>query len=147
MGPVFIPDDVLQNWTKWREKLPVLQTIKINRAYDSEIEGTPEHTTLHAFADASTKAYGAVAYLCSESTTGQRTFSLVISKCRVAPVKTVTSARLKLMATLLASRLFQFVIKFHEAHFWMDSMIALSWIRGDASRWKEFVRNRVNEIQ
>lgn len=47
-----LPDDVLQNWTKWCEELPVLQTIKINRAYDSEMDGTPERRMLYVFADA-----------------------------------------------------------------------------------------------
>ncbi|XP_064479124.1 uncharacterized protein LOC135392337 [Ornithodoros turicata] len=31
--------------------------------------------------------------------------------------------------------------------FWTDSMIALQWIRADANRWPQFVRNRVTEIQ
>ncbi|XP_055941638.1 uncharacterized protein LOC129971686 [Argiope bruennichi] len=31
--------------------------------------------------------------------------------------------------------------------FWSDSQISLHWIKGDPLRWKEFVRNRVREIQ
>ncbi|XP_055924504.1 uncharacterized protein LOC129956600 [Argiope bruennichi] len=30
---------------------------------------------------------------------------------------------------------------------WSDSQISLHWIKGDSLRWKEFVRNRVREIQ
>ncbi|KAK8782725.1 hypothetical protein V5799_015934 [Amblyomma americanum] len=64
----------------------------------------------------------------------------------------VTLARLELLAALLASRLYQFVrsnldMKFDKVFLWTDSMITLSWIRGNAARWKEFVRNRVAEIQ
>ncbi|XP_064466296.1 uncharacterized protein LOC135377646 [Ornithodoros turicata] len=35
----------------------------------------------------------------------------------------------------------------HGAILWSDSMIALSWIRGDAQRYKPFVANRISEIQ
>ncbi|XP_011876468.1 PREDICTED: uncharacterized protein LOC105566790 [Vollenhovia emeryi] len=32
-------------------------------------------------------------------------------------------------------------------HTWTDSLVTLSWIRSHASRWKDFVRNRVAQIQ
>ncbi|KAK8765528.1 hypothetical protein V5799_031863 [Amblyomma americanum] len=83
---------------------------------------------------------------------GERTSAFMLAKCRVAPLKAVTLARLELSAALLASRLYQFVrsnldMKFDKVFLWTDSMITLSWIRGNAARWKEFVRNRVAEIQ
>lgn len=31
--------------------------------------------------------------------------------------------------------------------FWTDSEVVLCWIAGDATRWQQFVRNRVIEIQ
>lgn len=110
------------------------------------------HRTLHVFCDASQKAYGSVAYMCTESSTGERTCTLIMAKCRVAPVKPITLARLELMGALMASRLCQFVrasmeVHIDNVHMWTDSMITLHWIRGDAARWKEFVKNRVAEIQ
>ena len=30
---------------------------------------------------------------------------------------------------------------------WIASMVALAWIQSDAHRWKQFVANRVNQIQ
>ena len=30
---------------------------------------------------------------------------------------------------------------------WSDFQIVLNWIRSDATHWKQFVRNRVQEIQ
>ncbi|XP_064469014.1 uncharacterized protein LOC135383517 [Ornithodoros turicata] len=34
-----------------------------------------------------------------------------------------------------------------DTKFWTDSTVTLNWIRGEANRWKPFVRNRVIEIQ
>lgn len=55
---------------------------------------------LHVFADASTKVYGAVVYICQAK---QRAF--VIAKGCVAPLKQVTLPRLELMAAVIATRL------------------------------------------
>ena len=59
----------------------------------------PSGTQLRIFADASMKAYGAVAYLCNGSET-----SMVMAKSRVAPLK-------KLMAALTGARLGNFANK------------------------------------
>ncbi|XP_077560569.1 uncharacterized protein LOC144175361 [Haemaphysalis longicornis] len=147
-----LPDHLLNEWTKWCQELPLLSEMSIPRTYEGNIGGNPVHRTLHVFCDASQKAYGAAAYLCTESSTGERTCTLIMAKCRVAPVKPITLARLELMGALMASRLCQFIgssLKLHidSIHLWTDSMITLHWIRGDAARWKEFVKNRVAEIQ
>ncbi|GBM83287.1 hypothetical protein AVEN_261131-1 [Araneus ventricosus] len=31
--------------------------------------------------------------------------------------------------------------------FWTDSLLTLHWVRGNAKRWKQFVENRVAELQ
>ena len=60
---------------------------------------------LHVFADASTKAYGAVVFLtCSDQTT------FVMAKGRVAPLKPVTLPKLELMAAVIAAKLAKFVL-------------------------------------
>ncbi|RWR99198.1 uncharacterized protein B4U79_12713, partial [Dinothrombium tinctorium] len=69
---------------------------------------------------------------------------------RVAPLKKLTLPRLELMGTLIGARLayhLRNVITDASFYFWIDSMIALSWIRGSAKKWKPFVANRVTEIQ
>ena len=107
---------------------------------------------LVAFCDASEKAYGCVVYLKTKDQE-QAEVSLVISKVRVAPVKRVTLPRLELLGALLAARLLKFVktalLLESEVKYscWIDSMIALSWIQSDPHRWKQFVCNRVTEIQ
>lgn len=39
------------------------------------------------------------------------------------------------------------LIEINNTHFWCDSSVTLAWIRGQPYQWKEFVRNRVTEIQ
>ena len=79
--------------------------------------------------------------------------NLIISKTRVAPLKKITLPRLELLATLLAARLMNFVNRALGLQnnlpytCWSDSQIVLNWIRSDATQWKQFVRNRVQEIQ
>lgn len=104
-----LPDHLLNDWNKWCEELTCLREIKVPRTYDAGAEGKSVRRTLHIFADASPKAYGAAVYLCREAETGAHRSTLVLAKCRVAPLKTIPLARLELMAALLASRLYQFV--------------------------------------
>ena len=113
---------------------------------------TPVTPTCHlyAFSDASTKAYGAVVYICQN-----QEVSLVMSKCRVAPIKTVTLPRLELMAAVMATRLVRFVKSavhlqsddsFSHIHMWTDSQIVLHWIYKSHNHSKPFISHHVTEI-
>jgi len=94
------------------------------------LSDTAKSLNLHVFADASIKAYGAVAYLCEN---GQS--SLVIARTRVSPLKTKTLPRLELMAAVVAARLAKFIqsslaplYKDISIHLWSDSQIVLHWL-------------------
>ncbi|XP_045032617.1 uncharacterized protein LOC123474466 [Daphnia magna] len=106
---------------------------------------------LHVFCDASTKAYGAVAYAKSRNPGFIR---LVCCKTRAAPLpkNEVSLPRLELLSaelgSVLAERIVNAIDKVKwEVTLWTDSMAALGWIKGDPGRWKLFVRNRVETIQ
>ena len=102
---------------------------------------------LHVFADASTKAYGAVVYIQQGNH-----ISFVIAKTRVAPIKQLTLPKLELMAALVATRLAKFVITSFNGHFddmlvnlWSDSQIVLHWLHSQ-KKLKQFISHRVQEI-
>ena len=103
------------------------------------------------FCDASEKAYGTCIYLMSRGATGPQV-RLVTSKVRVAPLKKISLPRLELLSALLGARLLNFVINAFQLPgatpylCFTDSMIAKAWIQGNPPKWKQFVRNRVQEI-
>ncbi|GFU74018.1 integrase catalytic domain-containing protein [Trichonephila clavipes] len=71
---------------------------------------------------------------------------------RVAPLNCVTLPTLELLGALVAARLASKVKKIANLkrsclqYHWTDSKIVLFWIKGNKTRWKHFVANRVNEI-
>jgi len=98
-------------------------------------------TNLHVFADASLKAYGAVAYLQQD----QQPATLVMSKTRVAPLKQITLPKLELMAAVIAVRLSEFITTSLtidcKLHMWSDSQIVLCWI-ASSKKLKPFIDHR-----
>ena len=104
------------------------------------------------FCDVSELAFGAVYYVRYELPDGAVGVRFVTAKSRVAPLKSLMIPRLELQAAVLASRIFisvtnELVTSFERVVFLSDSVIALSWIKGQSRQYKPFVANRVAEIQ
>ena len=102
---------------------------------------------MHVFVDASKKAYGAVAYICHG---GQPL--LIMSKTRVAPIKELTLPKLELMAAVIGTRLYKFIIASLPQQcsdipvfLWSDNQIVLYWILNQR-KLKPFVASRIQEI-
>ncbi|KAK0137861.1 Pro-Pol polyprotein [Merluccius polli] len=147
-----LPDDLAQAWQQWCVELLQLHQIAIPRWYGTEKMQNGQGQVLHVFSDASERAYGAAAYLQGQTAEGKTVSRLIMSKSRVAPIKKLTLPRLELMGALIAARLGNKLLKALNMHtsqicMWSDSMIVIQWIRSSAQRWKQFVANRVTEIQ
>lgn len=109
---------------------------------------------IHGFADSSERAYGSCIYFRTIYFDKTVSNTLVSSKSRVTPLKTVSLPRLELCAMVLLSKLTHRILKIFEncvelksINLWTDSQIALCWIQSHPSRWHTFVANRVSQIQ
>ncbi|GBO18374.1 hypothetical protein AVEN_130645-1 [Araneus ventricosus] len=143
---------IKENFQNWCKEIKDLQNLKIPRYYfPDQIVIDNQDIQLHVFSDASLKSFGAVAYLRYKTSKGKFQTSFVISKSRVAPIKKLTLPRLELMGAIIASRIVKHlkgIFKDIKKVFcWSDSTIVLHWIKGSASKYKQFVANRVIEIQ
>ena len=108
-----------------------------------------EHTELHVFADASSKAYGAAVYTVNVTHTKN---NLLISKARVAPCREgcLTIPKLDLTASLIGARLINYLSHLHQyktIYLWSDSKVVISWITGDRDIKDVYVANRVAEVK
>ena len=108
-----------------------------------------EHTELHVFTDASSKAYGAAVYTVNVTHTKS---NLLISKARVAPCREgrLTIPKLELTASLIGARLINYLNHLHQykiIYLWSDSKVAISWITSDRDIKDVYVANRVAEVK
>jgi hypothetical protein len=147
-----ISKEFSKRFEQWVAGLRLFQAWLIPRCYVASPWNGIQHMQLEGFGDASQHGYGACVYLRVLLSDGTLTSSLVMSKARVAPVKTLTIPRLELMAALLCARLIDFVRKALKlpdisVRCWTDATVALWWIRSSPTKWKQFVLNRVQEIQ
>ena len=137
-----LEESLQQRWNKMIQEVKEAAGHVMPRRYFTSMHFSPQE--LHIFADASMKAYGAVAYFKQDQQT-----SLVMSKTKVTPLKTISLPRLELMAAVLASRLCKFIISSIKykctVHLWSDSQIVLHWLNS-SKQLKPFISTRVGEI-
>ena len=82
-----VPVDISDKWNAWSQSLISINTITFSRC----IKPRPFDDALgelHHFSDASSKAYGCCIYLRCVNGQGKINVQLIISKSRVAPLKT-----------------------------------------------------------
>ena len=143
-----LPQTFKDKWIDILADLQELPQLVFPRRYFPSNEPGTQIDAMFVFADASTKAYGAVVYLNSGNNV-----CMAMSKARVAPLKATTLPRLELMAAVTATRLAKFVYSSIAprqpivcVHFWIDSQIVLPWIH-KRNKTQPFVSNRVQEIR
>ncbi|XP_071578811.1 uncharacterized protein [Temnothorax nylanderi] len=144
-----LPDPLAERWEQFRRDLNAAEALSIPRRV------IPSETTakiyLQGFCDASEGAYGACIYVPAVNKNDVITSRLLCSKSRVAPIKPMSIARMELCGAVLLARLMidtqeNLRVPIDGMYAWSDSKVVLWWIRGDVTRWKPFVANRVNDI-
>lgn len=144
-----LPDRIEKLWLSFWRDIDQLEKFKIPR-WIGTVQATEIH--LHGFADASSRAYGAVIYVQLRKHNQNYAANLLLSKSRVAPLKTVSIPRLELSAmNLLALVMSQTMEKMDwkgvPYTLWTDSTIALHWIHKEPYQCETFVANRIASIQ
>ncbi|KAH9632753.1 hypothetical protein HF086_006453 [Spodoptera exigua] len=145
------PQNVIRVWENYLRELPMLRDVRIKRHLDV-FEGSA--LSIVAFSDASEKAYGASVYVVVKRDLDSAPIvNLVCAKSKVAPLKTISVARLELCAVSLMSRLVRRVIATYKPRHeietilcFTDSMVALHWVHSDPQTLKTFVATRVTKI-
>lgn len=127
----------------------ILKEIQVPRCLMEDPDGTCD-LSLHIFCDASKIAYATCIYLRCEGR-NLTSCQLVLARCKVVPLKSISIPRLELLACTIGTRLLQRVITDLNlgsvpTFFWTDSSNALCWIKG-SENWTLFVYNRVQEIR
>ena len=145
-----VPNDVQKVSSQWRMELPSLSTIRIPRCY-SPNGSYVTSMQLHGFSDASEEAYAGVVYLRLVDSKGNIHTSLVISKTRVSPIKSLSIPILELCGAQVLTKLLYHAkktlnIPVAAVFPWTDSTIVISWLTGNPRRFKTYVGNRISFI-
>ena len=134
-----VPDDLARKWRAWQSSLQNLCNLSFSRCVVSAgfENGIAE---LHHFSDASAVGYGACSYLQVVAPDGRINVSLIASKGRLAPLKTITIPRLELTAAVTAVQLDILIrssldIECMPSTFWTDSKIVLAYICSEHKRF------------
>lgn len=147
-----LADKLSSKWMKYISQLPSLRELAIPRHVLASDQN--DFVELHAFSDASEKAYGTCVYLRCGHSNGTISSRILCAKSRVAPTKTLTIARLELLAAKLmvdlVSRLKNEILTdlvIDKYYYWTDSLITLCWLSAEPHNWNVFVSHRVAKIQ
>ena len=149
-----IPNSLLKQWEFWKEDMQFISDINTPQWFGFEKQ-LGDRIELDIFCDASSEAYGVVAYVNYFSDCPKKNVSIFsLLKSRLAPIKEIslTIFRLELQAAILAVRLKNTISKkldfpIDETRFWSDSQIFLKYIANKDRRFPVFVMNRLNEIR
>lgn len=137
-------------WLSWSKGLDCLANVSIPRCIGLS-EGT--ETEVHTFVDASKDAFSAAVYFKVISDSGINC-SLITSKSRVSPLKSLSIPRLELQAAVIGSRLSKFAItsstpkhKFVKRFFWTDSETIIKWLYSHSKKYTQYVRRNCGKFK
>ena len=99
-----IPDELRMPWEMWRNELPLLEMMEVQRCFKLKEMENLKKVELHHFSDASTEGYGQCSYLHLEDIRNRVNCSLGMGKAHVTPLKPITVPHLELTAALVSVR-------------------------------------------
>ncbi|XP_043496406.1 uncharacterized protein LOC122520382 [Polistes fuscatus] len=142
-----LPADMKERWSVLRGSLRDIREVKLPRWI-----GSVRDSQIHGFCDASERAYAAVIYVRVRDQSGIMVTRLISSKNKLAPIKTISIAKLELCAAHLLARMLHHLqdngpFSGAQCFAWSDSKIVLAWLATHPSKWKTFVANRCSHIQ
>jgi len=111
--------------------------------------GTRDSDLSPWLSNSSKDAYEAVVYILQLHRNGIVTTSLVISKARVAQLKSLTIPRAELTGAYLLAILLSYsahILQITDINAWTDSAIVLCWLQKVPSSLNTFVGNRIGVI-
>lgn len=148
-----VSSEVLVIWNKFLVAIENLPIIRIPRFVFVEIQEVVESVELHGFCDSSCHVYSGVVYVRVVTNTGVKV-SLLASKTKVAPLKTLSIPRLELLGSVILTKLLKDIknalstrVLINNVYCWTDSTVVLCWIKGEEKTWKPWVENRVVNVR
>jgi len=143
-----VPIEIENNWRLVVDRISHIDPVEVPRSIGFETGNLIE---LHSFSDASKDGLGVVVYARVLHQNNESTCSFIMARGKLTPMKSCSIPRLELLAALYSARLVNYVKTALSVQCriicWTDSKVVLSWINSNHQRWKQFVANRVSEIQ
>ena len=137
-------------WIQFFTEFSQLKSVCVERCIKpGHAVGKP---SLVIFSDASSEAYGAVAYARWQLLNGQYKANIIASKNRIAPVNSHNIVRLELAGAVLSARLRSFIqsemrYDFKEVYHIVDSEIVKAMVNKSSYGLNTFAVNRIGEIR
>lgn len=147
-----LPENLKRRWQCWRDELPELENVSVQRCYHPKSFNRVIRSEVHAFSDASKDATGAAVYLRQVDGTGAVSVTLAYGQAKVAPTRPITIPRLELCAAVLSTQAVkrlkkELSIEIHEVIFYTDSKVVLGYVKNETRRFHVYVANRVQLIR
>ena len=144
------PEELSLGWKSWKNALPDLQNISIQRCYHPPQFGPVTRAELHAFSDASQTAIGVAVYLLLFNCKEDDSVSLLFEQAKVAPINPIRILRLELCGAVLAVQAVDRIteeidMEISETVFYTDSKVVLGYCN-ESRRFHIYVANRVQTI-
>ena len=145
-----LPDIMWDEWSRFFTQLFQCSELEFDRVLaPSNRVGKP---TLVVMSDGSDLAYGCVAYIRWELNDGSFWSRLVLAKCRIAPLRKLSTPQMELNGAVLSKRCRKVVeselrVSFDDVYQLVDSATVLNMLNKVSTRFKIYEGVRIGEIQ